>query len=75
MHMPSRSTTDLTLTLSVADPGFPMGIYQLPRGCTNILFYKSFPENYMKMKKKLDGGVRKPSGSATVCNVDNSVQM
>ena len=47
------------------------GVYQLPRGCTNISFCKSFPENYMKMEKKWMGGAH-PPGSVTAYNVDNS---
>ena len=73
--MPSRYTTDLTLTLSVADPGLPRASTN-SRGVAPTYYFAKFPlKLHENEKKKLDGEVRAPFGSATACGVDNFVQM
>ena len=62
-------------SVSVADPGFFNGGVNSQRGYTNILFYKIFAENGMKMKefRPREWVVRVPGapfGSATEFNQD-----
>ena len=61
--------------MPVADPVFPRGGSQLPKGCANLLFGRFFAENCMKMKEiRLRGDVRplRPRGSATECLPPNN---